>query len=179
MSNLLIIGNWKMNGSLQSNEELLQQLTAIKIAHNVAVGICAPFIYLAQLQQIMSNSDIKMGAQDISVHEKGAYTGEISGSMLKEFACHYVIVGHSERRQYHGETNLLVAQKAKAALEQNITPIICVGETFEQREAGSTLVVVTEQLDAIKQVLSEAELSDTVIAYEPIWGNRDRFNGHA
>ena len=169
MSNLLVVGNWKMNGSLQSNQALLQQLNTLTIASHIDVAICAPFVYLPQLNEILTERSIAIGAQDLSLHTHGAYTGEISASMLKDFDCHYVIVGHSERRQYHAETNAVVAQKAKLALAQAITPIICVGETLEQREAASTLAVIAEQFDAIKHVLTEAELAKVVIAYEPVW----------
>lgn len=169
MSKFLVVGNWKMNGSLESNKALLQQLCSAEVPSHVEVGICAPYVYLAQLQQLLRDSDIRIGAQNISIHNQGAYTGEISGSMLQDFACDYVIVGHSERRQYHSETNASVGQKAKAALQHGLTPIICVGETLEHREAASTLKVVEEQLVAIKKVLSEPELAKTVIAYEPVW----------
>lgn len=169
MQNSLIVGNWKMNGSLAANQELLSHLKDIDIPANVEVGICAPYVYLAQLQQELISSPITLGAQDLSVHIKGAYTGEISGSMLQDFGCRYAIVGHSERREYHKEGSALVGQKALAALQHNLTPIICVGETIEQREANQTLSIIAEQLAAVKQILGEDNLGKTVIAYEPVW----------
>jgi len=169
MLNSLIVGNWKMNGSLASNQEFSTGLEDVRIPKNVEAGICAPYVYLAQLQGLLEKSEVVLGAQDISVHIKGAYTGEISGEMLQDFACRYVIVGHSERRQYHGESNRLVGQKALAAIQHNLRPIICVGETQEQREASQTIAVVAEQLSAVKQILGEEALANTVIAYEPVW----------
>jgi len=169
MSDVLILGNWKMNGSLADNQALLNDLSAVDIPASVEVGICAPYVYFSQLQTLLKSSQISLGSQDISVHLKGAYTGEIAGSMLQEFDCQYVIVGHSERREYHGESNSLVAQKALAALQHGMTPIICVGETLEQRKAERTLDVIQEQLAAIKTVLSDNELAKCVIAYEPVW----------
>jgi len=169
MLNTLIVGNWKMNGSLMTNQEFCSQLKDVQVPKNVDVGICAPHIYLPQLQMLLEKTDVTLGAQDMSVHIKGAYTGEISGAMLQEFDCRYVLVGHSERRQYHGESNRLVGQKALAASQHNLTPIICVGETLEQREAKQTLAVVAEQITAVKQIMGEAALASTVIAYEPVW----------
>lgn len=169
MLNSLIVGNWKMNGSLAANHDFLLQLNDLALPANVDAGICAPYVYLAQLQQQLNNSPVAVGAQDISVHIKGAYTGEVSGSMLQDFNCRYAIVGHSERREYHGESNALVGQKALAALQHDLTPIICVGETLEQREADKTLTIIAEQLTAVKQILGENKLAKTIIAYEPVW----------
>lgn len=169
MTDLLIVGNWKMNGSKAANAALLSQLSALAIPKNKTVGICAPYIYLAQLDQALAESDISVGAQDVSVHSAGAYTGEISAAMLKEFGCQFVIVGHSERRQYHHETDALVAQKAKAVITAGLTPIICVGETLDQRDSGDTLAIIASQCDAITEVIGKEELNRTVIAYEPIW----------
>ena len=169
MTDLLIIGNWKMNGSKATNETMLSQLSLATIPKNKKVGICAPFIYIEQLEHALAESDIAVGAQDVSVHSAGAYTGEISAAMLKEFCCQYVIVGHSERRQYHHESDALVAQKAKAALAAGLTPIICVGETLEQREAGDALAIIATQCNAITHVINGDDLARTVIAYEPVW----------
>ena len=160
----LIAGNWKMNGSLQANAALLQGLCdgLGQPACNVAVAVPAP--YLAQVQALVAGSSIALAAQDVSQHESGAYTGETSAAMLRDFGARYVLVGHSERRQYHGETDAVVAAKAQRALAAGITPIVCVGETLEQREAGQTEAVVKRQLAAVIQANGEI-----VVAYEPVW----------
>ena len=169
----LIAGNWKMNGSLAANEALLAGLTQ-GLAQNPAceVVVCVPALYLAQLQTLKSAhpelSVLEVGAQDVSAHAAGAYTGEISASMLKDLACRYAIVGHSERRQYHAETDMQVAEKAKAALAVGITPIVCVGETLAEREAGRTEEVVKRQLAAVIHANGHC-ISEVVVAYEPVW----------
>lgn len=166
----LIAGNWKMNGSLASNEALvkamLEGLSATAPAADMA--LCAPAPYLAQLGTLLKGSPIAWGAQDVSSHEQGAYTGEVSAAMLQEFGCRYAIVGHSERRQYHGESDALVAEKAKAALARGITPIVCVGETLAEREAGHTEEVVKRQLAAVVHACGHC-ITEIVVAYEPVW----------
>ena len=164
----LIAGNWKMNGSLQANAALLQGLRGGlgQPACNVAVAVPAP--YLAQVQALVAGSSIALAAQDVSQHESGAYTGETSAAMLRDFGARYVLVGHSERRQYHGETDAVVAAKAQRALAAGITPIVCVGETLEQREAGQTETVVKRQLAAVIQANGHC-ISEIVVAYEPVW----------
>jgi len=164
----LIAGNWKMNGSLQANAALLQGLCdgLGQPACNVAVAVPAP--YLAQVQALVAGSSIALAAQDVSQHESGAYTGETSAAMLRDFGARYVLVGHSERRQYHGETDAVVAAKAQRALAAGITPIVCVGETLEQREAGQTEAVVKRQLAAVIQANGHC-ISEIVVAYEPVW----------
>jgi triosephosphate isomerase len=164
----LIAGNWKMNGSLVANEALVRE-----IAHGMAqvactVAVCVPAPYLAQVNQLRAGSRIEVGAQDVSRHEQGAYTGEVSAPMLREFGVRYAIVGHSERRQYHGETDEVVADKAKAALAHGITPIVCVGETLAEREAGRTQEVVKRQMAAIIHANGHC-ISEVVTAYEPVW----------
>ena len=165
-----IVGNWKMNGSLVANRALLQAmldgLTAQKIEAELA--LCVPTPYLAQLKSLLSGSPIAWGVQDVSVHEQGAFTGEVSAVMAKDFGCRYAIVGHSERRQYHGETDKLVAAKAQRALAVGITPIVCVGETLAQREAGETEAVVKRQLAAVIHAVTHCT-SEIVVAYEPVW----------
>lgn len=164
----LIAGNWKMNGGLAANEALLRALLA-GVGHPAAeVAVCAPAPYLAQLQGLLAGSPIDWGAQDMSAHEQGAYTGEVSAAMLKDFNCRYAIVGHSERRQYHGETDALVAAKAQRALAAGITPIVCVGETLVEREAGQTEAVVKRQLAAVIHAVAHCT-SEIVVAYEPVW----------
>ena len=162
-----------MNGSLAGNEALLTEL-ALGLAVGVScdVAICAPAPYLAQVQALKSAhaslSAVEVGAQDVSTQTSGAYTGDVSASMLKELGCRYAIVGHSERRQYHGETDALVADKARAALASGITPIVCVGETLAEREAGRTEEVVKRQLAAVIHTNGHC-ISEVVVAYEPVW----------
>ncbi len=169
MRRTLIAGNWKMNGSLAANDVLLSGILAGLNAQECDVLICPPVIYLPQCAKILSDAAILMGAQDVSVHVSGAYTGEISAAMLADVGCKYVIVGHSERRAYHHEQNELVAQKAVQALKAGIIPIVCVGETLEQRESGQTNSVVMAQLQAVIDLLDDAALAQIVVAYEPVW----------
>ncbi|MDO8903032.1 triose-phosphate isomerase [Hydrogenophaga sp.] len=166
----LIAGNWKMNGSLVANEALVSAMLAgIGSEEPVAeLALCVPAPYLAQVQHLLIGAKLALGAQDVSAHELGAYTGEVSAAMLKDFGCRYVIVGHSERRQYHGETDALVATKAQRALAAGITPIVCVGETLAEREAGQTEGVVKRQLAAVIHAVAHCT-SEIVVAYEPVW----------
>lgn len=168
MKKKLIAGNWKMNGSLAANEALVKGLLAGLTAPACQVALCVPSVYLAQMQSLVVGSSIELGAQDVSQHEAGAFTGEISGAMLTEFGVRYCIVGHSERRQYHGETDALVALKAQRALACGITPIVCVGETLAEREAGHTEEVVKRQLAAVIHANGHC-ISEIVVAYEPVW----------
>jgi len=163
----LVVGNWKMNGSRAANAELLAGINASG-PWDVGVAVCAPFPYLADVALSLQGSRILWGAQDCSAHESGAYTGEVSAAMLAEFGCHYVIVGHSERRAYHAESDQLVADKAKAALAHKLTPIVCVGETLAERDAGQTDAVVKRQLSAVIHTLAHC-ISQVVVAYEPVW----------
>jgi triosephosphate isomerase len=167
----LIAGNWKMNGSLAANSALIAALDAgmhVRMPAKCDVALCVPSVYLAQMQQLCRKSGIELGSQDISVQESGAFTGEISAAMLKDFAVRYAIVGHSERRQYHGETDELVAKKAQVALAAGITPIVCIGETLAEREAGKTEEVVKRQLAAVIHTNGHC-ISEIVLAYEPVW----------
>ena len=163
-----IFGNWKMNGSLASNAALLGLLKQGLGHVDCEIAVCAPAPYLAQLQSLLSGSAIAIGAQDVSAQASGAFTGEVSGAMLREFGVRYVLVGHSERRQYHAESDEMVARKAQAALASGITPVVCVGETLAQREAGETEAVVRRQLAAVVQRNGHC-LSEIVLAYEPVW----------
>jgi triosephosphate isomerase len=167
MRRKLVAGNWKMNGSHPANAELLAGIVAAR-PFGCDVAVCVPFPYLSETAVALAGSDVRWGAQDCSVHASGAYTGEVSAGMLHEFGCRYVIVGHSERRQYHGESDQLVADKAKAALARGITPIVCVGETLAQREAGATEAVVKRQLSAVIHTLAHCA-GEMVVAYEPVW----------
>lgn len=166
----LIAGNWKMNGSLVANEALVNALiSGIGSDEPVAdLALCVPAPYLAQLQHLLKGTKLALGAQDVSAHEQGAYTGEVSAAMLHDFGCRYAIVGHSERRQYHGETDALVATKAQRALAAGITPIVCVGETLGEREADQTEAVVKRQLAAVIHTVAHCT-SEIVVAYEPVW----------
>ena len=168
MRRKMVAGNWKMHGSLAANEVLLGDLTAASARLACDVVVCVPFPYLAQAQRRLAGSAIGLGAQDCSVHEQGAYTGEVSVAMLHEFSCGHVIVGHSERRAYHGETDSAVAAKAQRVLASGMTPIVCVGETLQQRERGETEAVVGMQLDAILHLLGD-RMHDLILAYEPVW----------
>jgi len=168
MKKKLIAGNWKMNGNAASNAALLQALLAGSADWKSLVAVCVPAVYLAQVQKLAEGSAIALGAQDVSAQESGAYTGEISAAMLKDFGTRYVIVGHSERRQYHAETDSTVATKAQRALAAGITPIVCVGETLAEREAGCTEEVVKRQLAAVIHANGHC-ISEIVVAYEPVW----------
>src|SRR5215218_10188087 len=164
----LIAGNWKMNGNLEANDALVRAVVAGMKDAACAVTVCVPAPYLAQVQMLRAGSALEVGAQDVSQHEQGAYTGEVSAAMLREFGVRYAIVGHSERRQYHGESDALVADKAKAALAHGITPIVCVGETLAEREAGKTEEVVKRQMAAVIHTNGHC-ISEIVVAYEPVW----------
>ena len=165
----LVAGNWKMNGSLAANAALLDALR-VHLTKPVAcdVALCVPAPYLAQVQALVQGSGMVLGAQDVSAYESGAYTGEFSAAMLQDFGVRYAIVGHSERRQFHQEADALVAIKAQRALAAGITPIVCVGETLAEREAGLTFEVVKRQLAAVVHLNGHC-ISEIVLAYEPVW----------
>lgn len=170
MRRTLVAGNWKMNGSFSGNAALLGGIKAgIGQVSAADVLVCVPSPYLAQCSAELAGSAIALGAQDVSEHESGAYTGDVSTSMLREFGCGYVIVGHSERRTYQGESSEKVAKKAVQALRAGITPIICVGETLAERQSSRTDAVVGQQLDVVLQALSDADVARIVVAYEPLW----------
>ena len=164
----LIAGNWKMNGSLAANEALLRELRAGIGQPACEVVVCPPGIYLAQLQGLLAGSPIALGVQNVSTHENGAYTGDVSAEMLKDFGVRYAIVGHSERRQHQAENDVHVAMKAKRALAAGITPIVCVGETQRERDAGLTEFIVKQQLSAVIHLVGHCT-SEIVVAYEPVW----------
>ena len=145
----LVAGNWKMHGSLASNLALLTAVTSGAKAFDGQFAVCVPYPYLAQAQAVLAGSKVAWGAQDVSEHALGAYTGEVSASMLNDFGCRYAIVGHSERRSFYGDTDAVVAAKFSAALKVGLTPILCVGETLDEREAGITTAVVVRQMDAV------------------------------
>ena len=164
----LIVGNWKMNGGLEANARLLAELKAGLGSPACDVAVCVPAPYLAQVAGLVAGSPVALGSQDVSAQPQGAYTGEVSAGMLREFGTRFAIVGHSERRQYHGETDAVVAAKAVAALDAGIVPIVCVGETLAEREAERTVEVVSRQLEAALDALGD-RAAGMVLAYEPVW----------
>lgn len=167
MRRKLIAGNWKMNGSIATNAALLDGIRAGANGLAADLAVCVPAPYLAQTQAALAGSPVAWGAQDVSLHASGAYTGEVSGAMLRDFACQFVIVGHSERRSLHGETDAIVAGKTLQALSSGLTPIVCVGETLGEREAGQTERVVSAQLGAVLAAVDAVD--KIVVAYEPVW----------
>jgi triosephosphate isomerase len=170
MRQKLVAGNWKMYGGLKTNLQLLQDVVAgVAPLHGMAAAVCVPFPYLAQAQSVLNGSSLAWGAQNLSQHTQGAYTGEVSAAMLQDFGCRYVLVGHSERRALYGESDALVAEKFAAALAAGLRPVLCVGETLAQREAGQTVAVVSGQIDAVLQRVGVAAFSGAVVAYEPVW----------
>lgn len=169
MRRKLVIGNWKMNGNRAGNTALLSGILAGLNDFGADCAVCVPAPYLAQCQAELQDSPVAWGAQDLSVHAAGAYTGEVSAAMLVDFGARYVLCGHSERRAYHKESSELVAQKAVAALAAGLTPVVCVGETLEQREAGETESVICGQLQAVLDAVAADDLAKIVVAYEPVW----------
>ena len=180
-----VVGNWKMNGNLSDNAVLLNDLVAgmseacpacacksddaCATECPVYMGVCVPFPYLAQAHRVLGATKIALGAQNVSEKANGAFTGEVSASMLKDFGVKLVIVGHSERRSIYGESDALVAEKARVALEAGLTPVVCVGETLDEREAGQAQAVVLRQLKAVSDVIGVSGLSRSILAYEPVW----------
>jgi len=170
MRRKLVIGNWKMNGSLRSNAELLHELLPqLAALEGVEVAVCPPFPYLAQVATLLEGSAVALGAQNLNVVEKGAFTGEVGGGMLRELGCRYVLVGHSERRSLYGECDEVVAEKFASALKAGLVPVLCVGETQAQRRQGKTDQVVSAQLQAVLRRSGIQGLAKGVIAYEPVW----------
>jgi len=170
MRDFLVAGNWKMNGSTASSRELVAGIVAgVPQSDSVKLLICPPFPYLAAVATQIAGSRVSLGAQNVSEHESGAFTGEVAPAMLRDIGCEYVIVGHSERRALYGETSFVVAAKFKAALDAGLKPILCVGETLEQRESGGTESVVEVQLGAVIDKVGVAGFKSAVVAYEPVW----------
>ena len=170
MQSRLVVGNWKMNGALSSNAALLDRLVAGAgtLPPDVGLVVCVPFPYLAQVRERLQGTSIAWGAQDASERAPGAFTGDVACGMVAEFGCRYVIVGHSERRQGHGETDALVAAKARAVLDAGMTPIVCVGETLAERDAALTETVVGRQIDEVIESMGR-DVARIVVAYEPVW----------
>lgn len=170
MRQKLVAGNWKLNGSKSSIEPLVNSiLSGLKDLDNVAVAVCAPYVYIPMTQGLLAGSRVGLGAQDVAEQDAGAFTGEVSAPMLNEFGCEYAIVGHSERRALYGEQDADTARKFAAARKHGLKPILCVGETLDEREQGITEAVVARQLDAVIALEGVEALVDGVIAYEPVW----------
>jgi triosephosphate isomerase (TIM) len=166
----IVAGNWKMHGSRAENARLIEALTAQFPAESAAqCVVCPPFVYAQDVGRLLRDSPIELGAQSVCAEAQGAYTGEVSASMLKDVGCTYVIVGHSERRALFGEDDVLVARKYAAAQSKGLMPILCVGEQLAEREEGQTNAVVARQLDAVLELSGAASLANAVIAYEPVW----------
>lgn len=166
----LVAGNWKMNGSRTSAEELLEGVrSGAAELSGVDIVVCPPYPYIPQAEATLKGSNVAWGGQSLSTETSGAFTGEVAASMLLDFGCEYVIVGHSERRALYGESNDIVAKKFSTAVDAGLTPILCVGETLEERESGVTEEVVGRQLDAVIDKVGIDLLSKGVIAYEPVW----------
>jgi len=170
LSTKLVVGNWKMHGRLSDNAALLAAVVAgLPPSDALRVAVCVPFPYLAQAQSVLAATAVHWGAQDVSSQLQGAYTGEVAAPMVAEFGATFAIVGHSERRSYYVESDALVAAKTLRALDAGLTPVVCVGETDAEREAGRTEAVVGEQLRAVLSVLSDEQAARIVVAYEPVW----------
>ena len=166
----LVAGNWKMHGNRTSNQALLDAVVkGLEGLKGVECAVCVPYPYLGETAVQLAGTPLAWGAQDLSEHAQGAFTGEVSAAMLAEFGCRYAIVGHSERRQLFGETDAVVAAKYAAALAQGLKPILCVGETLAQRDAGQTEKVVGRQLQAVLDAGGKKSLENAVLAYEPVW----------
>jgi triosephosphate isomerase len=170
MRTKLVAGNWKMNGSLDSIRELINGiLSGMDTVKTAGVAVCPPAIFIPEVASLVKGSKIAVGSQNVCDQDAGAYTGEIAGSMLKEFGCQYAIVGHSERRSLYGESDAMVAARFAAARRHGLKPILCVGELLEEREQGVTEDVVGRQIDAVINLEGIAAFADAVIAYEPVW----------
>ena len=166
----IVAGNWKMNKTVAEARELVEQIKAeLGDVKGVDVVLCPPFTALSAVSEAITGTPLDLGAQNMHWEKSGAYTGEVSPTMLRELFCHYVILGHSERRTYFGETDGIINDKVKAALNANLHPIVCVGETLDQRESGATTSVIEEQLRGSLKNFGEQELQNLVIAYEPVW----------
>ncbi len=169
MRRSLVVGNWKMNGTRSSSESLAKGIVAGLKEDIADIAVCVPYVFLNEISQVVQDTRLALGAQNVADKASGAYTGEISAAMLKEFGCKYALVGHSERRTYYGDTDQSVADRFCQAQEQKIIPVLCIGETLEEREQEKTFEVITTQLDAVVARAGVAAFSDAVIAYEPVW----------
>ena len=169
MRRTIVAGNWKMNASKESVNKLILGILSGMSGVRSEVVVCAPFPYLSQVEALITHSQVKLGAQNLNTNSSGAFTGEVSANMIKDFGARHVIVGHSERRSLYGETSLLVAEKVKTALDNDLTPLLCVGESLEQREFGETEVVVAKQINTVIELVGIDAFRNIIIAYEPVW----------
>ena len=169
MRKTIVAGNWKMNASKESVNSLIEGILSGMSGVSSQVIVCAPFPYLAQVETLISNSSLILGAQNLNVNTQGAFTGEVSADMIKDFGAQHVIVGHSERRSLYGESSAIIAEKTKAAIDAGLIPLLCVGESLEERDSGNTEAVVAEQLNAVINLLGIEAFEGIIIAYEPVW----------
>ena len=169
MRKTIVAGNWKMNASKESVNTLIEGILSGMNETSSEVIVCAPFPYLSQVESLIQGSSLMLGAQNLNVNSAGAYTGEVSADMIKDFGAQYVIVGHSERRSLYGETNAIVAEKTKTAIDAGLTPLLCVGESLEDRESGKTEAIVEEQINAVIDLVGIESFDQAIIAYEPVW----------
>ena len=169
MRKTIVAGNWKMNASKETVNSLIEGILSGVNEATSEVIVCAPFPYLSQVESLINKSKLMLGAQNLNVNPAGAYTGEVSADMIKDFGAQYVIVGHSERRSLYGETNAIVAEKTKTAVDAGLTPLLCVGESLEDRESGNTEAVVEEQINAVIDLIGIESFDQVIIAYEPVW----------
>ena len=169
MRKTIVAGNWKMNASKETVNSLIEGILSGVNETTSEVIVCAPFPYLSQVESLINKSKLMLGAQNLNVNPAGAYTGEVSADMIKDFGAQHVIVGHSERRSLYGETNAIVAEKTKAAIGAGLTPLLCVGESLEDRESGKTEAIVEEQINAVIDLIGIEAFDQVIIAYEPVW----------
>ena len=169
MRKTIVAGNWKMNASKESVNKLVMGVLSGMGSVSSEVVVCAPFPYLSQVEALITHSQVRLGAQNLNTNTSGAFTGEVSADMIKDFGAQYVVVGHSERRSLYGETNTIVAEKVKAALDSDLIPLFCVGETLEQREASETESVLAAQINTVVDLVGIDAFLNIVVAYEPVW----------
>ena len=169
MRKTIVAGNWKMNASKDSVESLVTDILSGASDVSAEIIVCAPFPYLSQVEVLIEGSNLMLGAQNLNVNASGAFTGEVSAEMIKDFGANHVIVGHSERRSLYGETSEIVAEKTKAGIDSGLTPILCLGESLDQRESGKTESVVSEQLNKVIKMVGIEAFNNIIIAYEPVW----------
>ena len=169
MRKTIVAGNWKMNASKETVNSLIEGILSGVNETTSEVIVCAPFPYLSQVESLINKSKLMLGAQNLNVNSAGAYTGEVSADMIKDFGAQHVIVGHSERRSLYAETNAIVAEKTKAAIGAGLTPLLCVGESLEDRESGKTEAIVEEQINAVIDLIGIEAFNQAIIAYEPVW----------
>ena len=169
MRKTIVAGNWKMNASKESVNSLINGILSGMNGVSSVVIVCAPFPYFSQVESLINGSNLMLGAQNLNVNSGGAFTGEVSADMIMDFGAQHVIVGHSERRSLYGETSAVVAEKTKAAIDAGLIPLLCIGESLEERESGNTEAVVAEQLNAVISLLGIDAFDGVIIAYEPVW----------